>query len=191
MMNDCVFLGLHKPSSRGPVLEPDFWLSPLTSRLSPWQETVTEAGCLLTLQMRSSKEPQCLKPCGYSNTTKCLFIKTVCIQIFLSCKTLIILEKKKKFGKHDREMLCLKAIRINRGITTLPCFTYHPVVTSSFLCSAPQYGYEGRVPMRSARLFYDISERARRIIESYFLLNSTLHFSYTHLVCRTAITGTH
>ncbi|XP_070764530.1 prolyl 3-hydroxylase 2 [Enoplosus armatus] len=52
-----------------------------------------------------------------------------------------------------------------------------------------QYGYEGRVPMRSARLFYDISERARRVIESYFLLNSTLHFSYTHLVCRTAITG--
>ncbi|XP_071764660.2 prolyl 3-hydroxylase 2 isoform X1 [Centroberyx gerrardi] len=52
-----------------------------------------------------------------------------------------------------------------------------------------QYGYEGRVPLRSARLFYEVSERARRIIESYFLLNSTLHFSYTHLVCRTAITG--
>ncbi|XP_041863126.1 prolyl 3-hydroxylase 2 [Melanotaenia boesemani] len=52
-----------------------------------------------------------------------------------------------------------------------------------------QYGYEGRVPMRSARLFYNASERARRIIESYFMLNSTLHFSYTHLVCRTAITG--
>nr|XP_046157339.1 prolyl 3-hydroxylase 2-like isoform X1 [Oncorhynchus gorbuscha] len=54
---------------------------------------------------------------------------------------------------------------------------------------ALQYGYEGRVPLKSARLFYDVSERARRIIESYFLLNSTLHFSYTHLVCRTAITG--
>ncbi|KAK7889471.1 hypothetical protein WMY93_025031 [Mugilogobius chulae] len=52
-----------------------------------------------------------------------------------------------------------------------------------------QYGYEGRVPLRSARLFYEVSERARRIVESYFLLNSTLHFSYTHLVCRTAITG--
>ncbi|XP_054871615.1 prolyl 3-hydroxylase 2 [Amphiprion ocellaris] len=52
-----------------------------------------------------------------------------------------------------------------------------------------QYGFEGRVPMRNARLFYDTSERARRIIESYFMLNSTLHFSYTHLVCRTAITG--
>ncbi|XP_029004670.1 prolyl 3-hydroxylase 2 [Betta splendens] len=52
-----------------------------------------------------------------------------------------------------------------------------------------QYGYEGRVPMQSARLFYDSSERARRIIESYFQLNATLHFSYTHLVCRTAIAG--
>ncbi|KAM4628667.1 prolyl 3-hydroxylase 2 [Polymixia lowei] len=52
-----------------------------------------------------------------------------------------------------------------------------------------QYGYEGRVPLRSARLFYEVSERARHIIESYFLLNSTLHFSYTHLVCRTAIKG--
>lgn len=52
-----------------------------------------------------------------------------------------------------------------------------------------QYGYEGRVPLRSARLFYDVSEKARKIIESYFMLNSTLHFSYTHLVCRTAVPG--
>ncbi|XP_076134556.1 prolyl 3-hydroxylase 2 [Alosa pseudoharengus] len=52
-----------------------------------------------------------------------------------------------------------------------------------------QFGYEGRVSLKSARLFYDVSEKARKIIESYFMLNSTLHFSYTHLVCRTAITG--
>ncbi|KAJ8277058.1 hypothetical protein GJAV_G00071000 [Gymnothorax javanicus] len=52
-----------------------------------------------------------------------------------------------------------------------------------------QYGYEGRIPLKSARMFYDISEKARSVIESYFMLNSTLHFSYTHLVCRTAITG--
>lgn len=52
-----------------------------------------------------------------------------------------------------------------------------------------QYGYEGRVPLKSARLFYDISEKARRIVQSYFLLNSTLYFSYTHLVCRTALSG--
>uniref|UniRef100_A0A8C0UVY1 procollagen-proline 3-dioxygenase n=1 Tax=Cyanistes caeruleus TaxID=156563 RepID=A0A8C0UVY1_CYACU len=54
---------------------------------------------------------------------------------------------------------------------------------------ALKYGYEGRVPLKSARLFYDISEKARRIVESYFLLNSTLYFSYTHLVCRTALSG--
>ncbi|KAM4694798.1 prolyl 3-hydroxylase 2 [Discoglossus pictus] len=51
------------------------------------------------------------------------------------------------------------------------------------------FGYEGQVPMKSARLFYDVSEKARRIIQSYFMLNSTLYFSYTHLVCRTALQG--
>ncbi|GAB1300162.1 Prolyl 3-hydroxylase 2 [Apodemus speciosus] len=51
------------------------------------------------------------------------------------------------------------------------------------------FGYEGRVPLKSARLFYDISEKARKIVESYFMLNSTLYFSYTHMVCRTALSG--
>lgn len=54
---------------------------------------------------------------------------------------------------------------------------------------ALKFGYEGRVPLKSARLFYDISEKARKIVESYFLLNSTLYFSYTHMVCRTALSG--
>lgn len=54
---------------------------------------------------------------------------------------------------------------------------------------ALKFGAEGRVPLRSARLFYDISEKTRKIIESYFRLNSTLYFSYTHLVCRTALHG--
>ncbi|XP_062987821.1 prolyl 3-hydroxylase 2 [Elgaria multicarinata webbii] len=54
---------------------------------------------------------------------------------------------------------------------------------------ALKFGYEGRVPLKGARLFYDISEKARKIVESYFLLNSTLYFSYTHLVCRTALSG--
>ena len=52
-----------------------------------------------------------------------------------------------------------------------------------------QFGYEGRVPLKSARLFYDVSEKARKIVQSYFMLNSTLYFSYTHLVCRTALSG--
>uniref|UniRef100_A0A7M4F3B0 procollagen-proline 3-dioxygenase n=1 Tax=Crocodylus porosus TaxID=8502 RepID=A0A7M4F3B0_CROPO len=54
---------------------------------------------------------------------------------------------------------------------------------------ALKHGFEGRVPMQSARLLYDVSERARRIVESYFQLNSTLYFSYTHMVCRTALPG--
>ncbi|XP_073531269.1 prolyl 3-hydroxylase 2 isoform X2 [Phyllobates terribilis] len=54
---------------------------------------------------------------------------------------------------------------------------------------ALKFGYEGRLPMNSARLFYDVSEKARQIVQSYFMLNSTLYFSYTHLVCRTALQG--
>ncbi|XP_022425327.1 prolyl 3-hydroxylase 2 isoform X1 [Delphinapterus leucas] len=54
---------------------------------------------------------------------------------------------------------------------------------------ALKFGYEGRVSLKSARLFYDISEKARKIVESYFMLNSTLYFSYTHMVCRTALSG--
>ncbi|KAM9033645.1 prolyl 3-hydroxylase 2 [Sarcophilus harrisii] len=50
---------------------------------------------------------------------------------------------------------------------------------------ALKFGSEGRVPLHSARLFYDVSEKARRIVQSYFMLNSTLYFSFTHLVCRT------
>ena len=63
----------------------------------------------------------------------------------------------------------------------------NPVVPNILLFL--QFGYEGRVPLKSARLFYDISEKARKIVESYFMLNSTLYFSYTHMVCRTALSG--
>ncbi|XP_072474952.1 prolyl 3-hydroxylase 2 isoform X1 [Notamacropus eugenii] len=52
---------------------------------------------------------------------------------------------------------------------------------------ALKFGYEGRVPLKSARLFYDVSEKARKIVQSYFMLNSTLYFSFTHLVCRTPL----
>uniref|UniRef100_K7GAA7 procollagen-proline 3-dioxygenase n=1 Tax=Pelodiscus sinensis TaxID=13735 RepID=K7GAA7_PELSI len=48
---------------------------------------------------------------------------------------------------------------------------------------ALQFGSEGRIPLQSARLFYDASEKARRIVQSYFRLNSTLYFSYTHMHC--------
>lgn len=86
----------------------------------------------------------------------------------------------------------LKALKVQLpSPTLLPCppsqLVHGVDCLSRFLLA--QYGYEGRVPLKSARLFYDISEKARRIVESYFMLNSTLYFSYTHLVCRTALSG--
>ncbi|KAJ8400226.1 hypothetical protein AAFF_G00399200 [Aldrovandia affinis] len=52
---------------------------------------------------------------------------------------------------------------------------------------ALKLGQEGKVPLKSARLFFELSERVRKVLESYFRLETTLYFSYTHLVCRSAI----
>ena len=59
-----------------------------------------------------------------------------------------------------------------------------------YLCfRALQLGQEGKVPLKSARLFFDMSEKVRKVLESYFLLETPLYFSYSHLVCRSAIDG--
>ncbi|XP_056220919.1 prolyl 3-hydroxylase 1 [Seriola aureovittata] len=52
---------------------------------------------------------------------------------------------------------------------------------------AVKLGQEGKVPLKSARLFFDLSERVRKVLESYFSLETPLYFSYSHLVCRSAI----
>ncbi|CAL1607651.1 unnamed protein product [Knipowitschia caucasica] len=52
---------------------------------------------------------------------------------------------------------------------------------------AVKLGQEGKVPLKSARLFFDLSEKVRLSLETYFHLKTTLYFSYTHLVCRTAV----
>lgn len=39
-------------------------------------------------------------------------------------------------------------------------------------------------------MLFDVSEKARKVLESYFHLETPLYFSYTHLVCRSAIDGT-
>lgn len=43
--------------------------------------------------------------------------------------------------------------------------------------------------MQSAYLYYNATEKVRRVMESYFRLDVPLHFSYSHLVCRMAIEG--
>ncbi|KAG8142164.1 hypothetical protein E2320_006119 [Naja naja] len=56
-------------------------------------------------------------------------------------------------------------------------------------CFRATLGQEGRIPMPSAYLYYNATEKVRHVMESYFRLDIPLHFSYTHLVCRTAIAG--
>uniref|UniRef100_A0A8C5KCM3 procollagen-proline 3-dioxygenase n=1 Tax=Jaculus jaculus TaxID=51337 RepID=A0A8C5KCM3_JACJA len=52
---------------------------------------------------------------------------------------------------------------------------------------ALKLGQEGKVPLQSAHLYYNVTEKVRRVMESYFRLETPLYFSYSHLVCRTAI----
>ncbi|XP_060714495.1 prolyl 3-hydroxylase 1 [Tachysurus vachellii] len=55
------------------------------------------------------------------------------------------------------------------------------------ILKALKLGQEGVLPLKSARLFFDLSEKVRSVVESYFSLQSPLYFSYSHLVCRSAI----
>ncbi|NXC19040.1 P3H3 hydroxylase, partial [Corythaeola cristata] len=52
---------------------------------------------------------------------------------------------------------------------------------------AVQMAQNGDVDWRDARLLLQASEKSRKIIESYFTPGRKLHFSFTHLVCRTAV----
>ncbi|KAM8796364.1 prolyl 3-hydroxylase 1 [Eudromia elegans] len=72
-----------------------------------------------------------------------------------------------------------------RGKTSphTPSETFHGVT----VLKALKLGQEGKVALRSAHLYYNVTEKVRRMMESYFRLEAPLHFSYSHLVCRTAI----
>ncbi|XP_060618593.2 prolyl 3-hydroxylase 3 [Anolis sagrei] len=54
---------------------------------------------------------------------------------------------------------------------------------------ALQLAEEGAVNWRDAKLLLQASEKSRKIVESYFTPGRDLHFSFTHLVCRTAAEG--
>ncbi|XP_026698244.1 prolyl 3-hydroxylase 3 [Athene cunicularia] len=54
---------------------------------------------------------------------------------------------------------------------------------------AVQLAQNGDVDWRDAKLLLQASEKSRKIIESYFTPGKKLHFSFTHLVCRTAVDG--
>ncbi|XP_037766792.1 prolyl 3-hydroxylase 3 isoform X2 [Chelonia mydas] len=54
---------------------------------------------------------------------------------------------------------------------------------------ALQLAQDGTVNWRDAKLLLHASEKSRKIVESYFTPGKRLHFSFTHLVCRTAVEG--
>uniref|UniRef100_A0A8C3LUW0 procollagen-proline 3-dioxygenase n=1 Tax=Chrysolophus pictus TaxID=9089 RepID=A0A8C3LUW0_CHRPC len=55
------------------------------------------------------------------------------------------------------------------------------------ILKAMQLAQSGDVDWRDAKLLLQASEKSRKIIESYFTPGKKLHFSFTHLVCRTAV----
>ncbi|XP_074964717.1 prolyl 3-hydroxylase 3 isoform X3 [Phalacrocorax aristotelis] len=55
------------------------------------------------------------------------------------------------------------------------------------ILKAMQLAQNGDVDWRDAKLLLQASEKSRKIIESYFTPGKKLHFSFTHLVCRTAV----
>ncbi|KAM4601523.1 prolyl 3-hydroxylase 3 [Polymixia lowei] len=54
---------------------------------------------------------------------------------------------------------------------------------------AAKFAQDGLVNQSDARLLHELGERVRVLLHSYFRSPSALHFSFTHLVCRSAITG--
>lgn len=72
-----------------------------------------------------------------------------------------------------------------RGKTSphTPSETFYGVTVYKAL----KLGQEGKVPIHGAYLYYNVTEKVRRVMESYFRLDTPLYFSYSHLVCRTAI----
>ncbi|XP_010155215.1 PREDICTED: prolyl 3-hydroxylase 3, partial [Eurypyga helias] len=52
---------------------------------------------------------------------------------------------------------------------------------------AVQLAQNGDVDWKDAKLLLQASEKSRKIVESYFTPGKKLHFSFTHLVCRTAV----
>lgn len=56
--------------------------------------------------------------------------------------------------------------------------------------SLTQLAQDGLLNQTDARLLYELGERVRTLLHSYFRSPSELFVSFTHLVCRSAIAGT-
>nr|XP_033778177.1 prolyl 3-hydroxylase 1 isoform X2 [Geotrypetes seraphini] len=91
---------------------------------------------------------------------------------------------------HQLQILATASAKVGDGYggKTSP-HTPHENFTGVTVYRALKLGQERKVPMRSALLYYNATDKVRRVVASYFRLDTPLHFSYSHLVCRTAIEG--
>ncbi|KAG7475524.1 prolyl 3-hydroxylase 3 [Solea senegalensis] len=67
--------------------------------------------------------------------------------------------------------------------------TPHETFEGLTVLRAVKLAQDGMINQTDARLLHELGERARDLLHSYFRSPSGLHISFTHLVCRTAITG--
>uniref|UniRef100_A0A1A7XAM1 procollagen-proline 3-dioxygenase n=1 Tax=Iconisemion striatum TaxID=60296 RepID=A0A1A7XAM1_9TELE len=67
--------------------------------------------------------------------------------------------------------------------------TPHETFEGLTVLRAVKLSQEGLVNQSDARLLHELGERARTLLHSYFRSPSGLFISFTHLVCRSAITG--
>ncbi|CAL8258240.1 unnamed protein product [Boreogadus saida] len=67
--------------------------------------------------------------------------------------------------------------------------TPHEKFEGLTVLKAAKLAQDGMVNQSDARLLHELGERVRTLLDSYFRSPPGLVFSFTHLVCRTAITG--
>ncbi|XP_066539393.1 prolyl 3-hydroxylase 3 [Hoplias malabaricus] len=67
--------------------------------------------------------------------------------------------------------------------------TPHEKFEGLTVLKALKLAQDGMVNQSDAKLLHEIGERVRTLLHSYFRSHSALYFSYTHLVCRSAIPG--
>lgn len=65
--------------------------------------------------------------------------------------------------------------------------TIHVSVIAITVCF--QLVYLGLIEVDMLDLYLNLSEMGRDYLERYFNLKTELYFTYTHLVCRTALNG--
>ncbi|XP_014668924.1 PREDICTED: prolyl 3-hydroxylase 2-like [Priapulus caudatus] len=92
-----------------------------------------------------------------------------------------------------RQLVQLAEDGVQLGDGYRPDDPYIHSQSEQFAGMTPGRGYrlarDGAVTPEVVNLFLRLGEQVREFMESYFALRTRLYFTYTHLVCRTAVAG--